>query len=146
MEYLDAEQWALPFLDCEFKFEKIEEEDILKLLRGLDVNKALGLDNISAKLLRMAAPVISHSLASFNFSLESGQVAGEWKFARVTLVPKRKNSEGIDNFRPVSVLPVVAKVFERIFLIRYMHTCRSTQFSVRHNLVSGRGTPHRMCR
>ena len=55
---VDAEQWALPFLDCEFKFEKIEEEDVLKLLRGLDVNKAVGLDNISAKLLRMAAPAI----------------------------------------------------------------------------------------
>ena len=103
---MDAEQWALPFLDCEFKFEKIEEEDVLKLLRGLDVNKAVGLDNISAKLLRMAAPAISQSLASlFNFSLESGQVAGEWKFARVTLVPKGKNSEGVDNFCPVSVLP-----------------------------------------
>ena len=100
---------------CEFKFEKIEEEDVLKLLRGLDVNKAVGLDNISAKLLRMAAPAISQSLASlFNFSLESGQVAGEWKFARVTPVPKGKNSEGVDNFRPVSVLPVVAKVLERI--------------------------------
>ena len=96
---MDAEQCALPFLDCEFKFEKIEEEDVLKLLRGLDVNKAVGLDNIIAKLLRMAAPAISQSLASlFNFSLESGQVAGEWKSARVTPVSKRKNSEEVTTF------------------------------------------------
>ena len=45
---VDTSQWALPFLDSEFKFEKIDEEDVLKLLRGLDVNKAVGLDNISA--------------------------------------------------------------------------------------------------
>lgn len=31
---VDTSQWALPFLDSEFKFEKIDEEDVLKLLRG----------------------------------------------------------------------------------------------------------------
>ena len=57
----------------------------MKLLRGLDVNKAVGLDNINAKLLRMTAPVISRSLASLlNFSLENGQVANYWKLANVT--------------------------------------------------------------
>ncbi len=46
--------------------------------------------------------------------MKSGQVASEWKYARVTPVPKRKNSEDVDNFRPVSVLLVVSKVLERI--------------------------------
>ena len=112
---VDTDQWDLPFLDSEFKFEKVDEEDVLKLLRGLDVNKAVGLDNISAKLLRMTAPVISRSLASLlNFSLENGQVANDWKLARVTPVPKESSSENLDNFRPVSVLPVIAKVLERV--------------------------------
>ena len=43
----------------------------MKLLRALDVNKAIGLDNISVKLLRMTASAISLSLASLlNFSAE----------------------------------------------------------------------------
>ena len=112
---LDEDQFALPQLSWEFKFEKIEEEIVLNVLKWLDINKATGLDNISAKLGRMAAPAISQSLASlFNFSLESGQVASEWKMARVSPVPKGTNSETVDNFHPMSVLPVVAKVFERI--------------------------------
>lgn len=46
----------------EFKFSTIEEEDVLKLLCSLDPNKAVGVDGISAKLLRTAAPGISHSV------------------------------------------------------------------------------------
>ena len=85
----------------------------MKLLRGLDVNKAVGLDNISAKLLRMTAPVISRSLVLLlNFSLENGQVANDWKLARVTPVPKEGSSENLDKFCPVLVLPVIAKVPE----------------------------------
>lgn len=111
---VDTDQ-ALPFLDFEFKFENVDEEDVLKLLRSLDVNKAVGLDNVSAKLLKMTAPAISRSLASLlNFSLEHGQVANDWKLARVTPVPKEGSSENLDNFRPVSVLPVIAKILERV--------------------------------
>ena len=88
---------------------------MLKLLRSLDVNKAVGLDNVSAKLLKMTAPAISRSLASLlNFSLEHGQLANDWKLARVTPVPKEGSSENLDNFRPVSVLPVIAKILERV--------------------------------
>ena len=104
-----------PPIDCEFKFEKIEEDEVLKLLRSLDENKSTGLDGISGKLLRTVAPAISRSLASlFNFSIETGEFASEWKLARVAPVPKGRKSEGVDNFRPVSVLSVVAKVLERI--------------------------------
>ena len=58
----------LPPLDCEFKFERIEEKEVLNLLKSLDVNKAVGLDCIGARLLRKTAPAISHSLTSlFNY-------------------------------------------------------------------------------
>ena len=110
-----ADQMDLPPLDCEFKLERIEEEEVLKLLKSLDVNKVVGLDCISARLLRKTTPAISHSLTSlFHYSLESGSVASEWKLARVTPVPKTRNSEEVNNFRPISVLSVVAKVPERI--------------------------------
>ena len=50
----------------------------------------------------MFASAISRSLtALFNFSLETGQVASEWKLARVTPVPKGDGSE--KDFCSVSV-------------------------------------------
>lgn len=64
------------------------------LLRSLDVNKATEMDGISGKILRMTAPAISRSLMSlYNFSLGTGQIANEWKLAKVTPVLKGNNSE-----------------------------------------------------
>ena len=79
----------------------------MKLLCSLDPNKAVGVDGISAKLLRTAAPGISHSLTSlFNASLKCGKLPMEWKSARITPILKGGDSEDVRNFMPVSVLPV----------------------------------------
>ena len=136
VDEVDADQSALPSLGCEFKFQKIEVEEVIQLLESLNVNKAMGLDGVSGKLLRMVAPAIARSLVSlFNFSLESGQVASEWKMARVAPVPKGSNSERVDNFRPVSVLSVVAKILERI-VHRQLYTYLQ-EHSILHEAQSG---------
>lgn len=58
---------------------------VVKKLASLNVRKATGPDGISAKLLKMVAPVISPSLTSlFNYSL----FPAAWKEANVTPVPK----------------------------------------------------------
>ena len=65
--------------NCEFRFHRIEEEDVLNLLKRVDTNKASGVDQIGARVLRMAPEGISHSLMSlFNTSLDTGQVPVEW--------------------------------------------------------------------
>ena len=87
-------------VNSRFTFERVEEE-ILELLGSLDLEKATGLDGISCKMLKMFAPTISCSLtALFNFSLETVQVASEWKLARVTPVPKHGSSEKVEDFCP----------------------------------------------
>ena len=135
-EGVDKVVKGFPVCDHEFSFTRVEEEEVLKLLRGLDVNKAVGVDAISAKLLRIAAPGISASLASlFNHSLESGQIPQEWKSANVTPVQKGGSNVDISNFRPVSVLPVVSKVFERLLhqqLYDYLQ-----HYSILHPVQSG---------
>ena len=74
-------------------FERIEEEDVQRLLASLDVSKTPGLDGISSRVLKMVAPAITSSLTlQFTFSLLCGQVATEWKFARVALVPTNISS------------------------------------------------------
>ena len=112
-------------VNSRFKFERVEEEEILELLGCLDLNKATGLDGISCRMLKTFAPAICRSLTSlFNYSLEMGQVASEWKLARVTPVPKGGCSEKVEDFRPVSVLSVVTKLLERVVhrqLYAYLH-------------------------
>ena len=72
-----------------FSFNREEEEEVMRLLGALGVNEAVGVDAISVKLLWMAAPGISVSLASlFNHSLECGQIPQEWKSVNVIPVQK----------------------------------------------------------
>ena len=96
-----------------FNFQRISEENVLKKLVTLDERKATGPDKISAKLLKLVAPSIVRSITSlYNYSLLSGRFPSEWKEARVTPVPKSGNKDLISNYRPVSIIPVLAKVFE----------------------------------
>ena len=98
-----------------FSFIPVSEEDVLKKLSQLDERKATGPDSLSAKLLRMVAPAISNSLTSIlNASLSQGHFPTEWKEANVTPVPKSGDRNEVNNYRPVSVIPVLAKVFECI--------------------------------
>lgn len=74
---------------CTLKFATIEEDDVVSKPHSLNKNKATGFDGIAARLLKLAAPSISHSLTLlFNHSLRSGSFPDEWKQANVTLVPK----------------------------------------------------------
>ena len=77
--------------------------------------KATGLDNISARLIRECADIILGPLYDlFNKSLMSGIFPDDWKCARVTPLFKQGESSDLNNYRPISVISVVAKVFERI--------------------------------
>ena len=49
-----------------------------------------------------------------NESLSQGTVPSEWKYAKITPLFKKGLSTDMDNYRPISVLPVVSKVLERI--------------------------------
>ena len=86
-------------------------------LSRLQVSKASGVDGIRASILRITAPAIARSLWHlFNLSLHSGVVPREWKAAKIIPVPKSKarGSVSFGDFRPISVLPIIAKVFESL--------------------------------
>ena len=109
-------------VDTSFQFAAIPEEEVLKALCSLDETKATGPDGISARLLRMSAPAISKSLTLlFNASLKLGQFPREWKEANVTPVPKNGDKELVTNYRPVSILPVISKVFESLIHQQLYH-------------------------
>ena len=50
----------------------------------------------------------------FNQSISQGAFPDDWKYARVTLLYKQDDRGDVNNYRPISVIPIVAKVFERI--------------------------------
>ena len=108
-----------------FTFSEVESSSVSTLLSKLCKSKATGLDGISAKLLRECHDLISDSLTYiFNQSLLSGIFPEEWKNARVTPLYKISGSRSdMTNYRPTSIIPIVAKVFERVVynqLLQYL--------------------------
>ena len=110
-----AKQLSINPVETSFQFAEIPEDVVLKALSSIDVTKATGPDGISAKLLRMTSPAIARSLtALFNTSQKLGQFPTEWKQANVCPVPKPGDKELVKNYRPVSLIPIIAKVFKSL--------------------------------
>ena len=100
---------------CTFELKPTSVSKVLLLLSRLCESKSTGLDRISAKLLRECADLIAESLCTiFNHSIVSGIFPDEWKLSKVIPLFKQGNRSDLNNYRPISVIPVVAKVFERI--------------------------------
>ena len=98
-----------------FQFTEISVSAVYLMLSKLSVAKACGIDGISAKLLKYAAAVISDPLCTiFNKSLSSGIFPDSWKIAKIFPIYKGNIKNDPNNYRPISVLPILAKVFEKL--------------------------------
>ena len=80
--------------------------------------------DISSYFMKLALPYIENSLAFlFNTSIETSQFPDSWKVARITPIFKDGDKTEKPNYRLISVLPVISKLFEKLVfnqLYQYM--------------------------
>ena len=99
--------------DTSFHLKKVEPSRALKLLNGVNARKATGIDKISNRILKIAAPIIYGSLTDiFNLSIASNVFPSDWKVAKISPVFKSGNKSEANNYRPISVLPTIARVLK----------------------------------
>ncbi|XP_062612802.1 uncharacterized protein LOC134274545, partial [Saccostrea cucullata] len=99
--------------DQSFQFKPIDEEFISKQISKINTRKATGIDGISPKILHYAKPVIISPLTKLvNMSLSSSVFPDSLKIAQVVPIHKKNSVLDKGNYRPVSVLPALSKVFE----------------------------------
>ena len=89
--------------------------DIATIIRSLDPNKAHGYDMISIRMLKICDKSICKPLELiFQSCIKHGKFPNEWKMANVVPVHKKSDKQILKNYRPVSLLPICGKVFERL--------------------------------
>ena len=94
---------------------KIRARVVEMKLKHLKTSKATGPDGIPARVLRECAEVLSKPLASlFSASMSAGIVPNDWKCAHVVPIYKADGKSNQNNYRPISLLPIISKVMESI--------------------------------
>ena len=93
----------------------ISEEAVYKALASLNPTKAMGIDNIGPKVLKICAASLTIPLHHlFLMCLSQCKIPSEWKIHKITPVFKSGDRTLIKNYRPISLLSSISKVFERL--------------------------------
>jgi hypothetical protein len=99
----------------------VVEAAICRSTRG----KAAGLDGLTAEHLQYSHPVLPLILTKlFNLMIKCGQVPVGFGLSYTIPLPKNSytsKSSSVDDFRGISISPVVSKIFEKCVLDRYAH-------------------------
>ena len=108
-----------------------DESEILDIVSNFNPNKSPGYDSISPKVIKASILCILKPLTSiFNLSLQEGIFPDRLKLAKVSPVFKCDDRSLVNNYRPISVLPVFSKILEKI-----VHT-RLFGYLNKHNLLT----------
>ena len=91
------------------------ESDVIKIIRALDVNKAHGHYNILVRMIKLCNNSVAHPLTLiFRNSMVAGTFATQWKRANIFPIHKKNDKLIVSNHRPVSLLPIFSKIFEKL--------------------------------
>ena len=91
------------------------EKDILLIIKALDSSKAHEYDNLSIKMIKLCEESIAIPLKIiFEDSLKCGVFPEIWKKANLVPVYKKEDKTLVKNYRPISLLPIFGKIFERV--------------------------------
>ena len=109
--------------------EPPEPNEILNIIRSLNIHKASGYDNISSLFLHLGDEVLAPFLSVyFGNALEHGIFPNIFKTAKVIPLFKSGSKENVNNYRPISLLRSLSKVLEKLIKFRFV------KFFDRHNI------------
>ena len=123
---IDFSQYMGVPANTRLQFKCITETETLKAIDNLENKNSSGHDGISNKLLKLTKKELSKSLTLIiNQMITTGIFPDSFKKSKITPLFKKGDQSLLLNYRPISLLPTISKVFERI-LFDQMYTYFNT--------------------
>ena len=108
----------------------VDDKEVCTVLKGLKNKSSPGWDGLKTDVIKEVCHIIKKPLTHIiNLSLQQGVVPDELKLARVVPIFKSGDAKDMTNYRPVSILPCLSKVFERVVYNRLI------DFIDKHNIL-----------
>ena len=109
-----------------------------RLKKKVDIKKSSGPDKISGIMLKKLPGIAIHVLATlFNSILLLGEFPKCWKTSEIIMVPKPgKDNTKVESYRPISLLSLTSKLFEKVLLAKIMPFLTDNQTIPTSNSVS----------
>lgn len=128
-------------LETNFRPQPVTVETVILTIKHLKDTRAVGADGIALQFVRDSLPVIVfYILIIINTSIVTGIYPSLWKYAIINPTYKSGDTDEITNYRPISLLPILSKILEKIVanqLMEYLETnylLSKTQHGFRSNL------------
>ena len=104
----------------------INSIEIESVIKGLKNNKAPGFDNIPAECYKHAGKYFIRLLTMlFNMLITSEYVPLQFKRGVIIPIPKGEKDKSLkDNYRGITLLPVLSKIFEKCIIVRVEKWCK----------------------
>ena len=98
-----------------FHLTSVSENSILTILKATQVSKAAGIDNLSGRFLKDGPKVLSKPISDLcNLSIISEKFPDPCKVAKLKSLYKKGSVTDPCNYRPISLLPLISKVIEKV--------------------------------
>ena len=117
---LTADLWDTVMADTFEVYEgHISSEEVQRAVNSLTNNKAPGMDEISAEMLKHGKETVAEQLVElFNMIWQGVEVPADWKKGVIIKMPKKGSLKDCNNWRGITLLSTPGKVFSRVLLNR----------------------------
>ena len=94
---------------------EVREKEVYDIVKQINVSKSSGIENVSSYALKVAFKALMPKVTRmFNLSIRTAQYPDDWKKALVIPIPKTGNLGRVQNYRPISLLPLPGKIMEKL--------------------------------
>lgn len=108
-----------PDLTNNLPYEEFTLDDLERGIHSMKNGKSTGNDNVPIELLKVSdADFRQKILEIFNQILESEEIPSQWTFTKIILIHKKGDITDINNYRPISLVDHMYKLFMRMILFK----------------------------